>query len=203
MRPTVFLIALCAPLHFGCPPASSVAPPVSAEEEGLSGPITLFGPDAGVVARAVATRPDHWRIEDARGEKMGKLSVEVDRVKVKGLDGDLKGKIKRREGGLKIEDGRGRTLLKLKQKGPERFALEDDDGHRLGDVEGSLARWAETSLEARRQGAERVEVRRGEALELAAEGPVTSGAALLAAHPSLDPELRVGLLVFLYAVRPE
>lgn len=188
------LLLLLACQADSSPVPGPVAPEVAAEK------ITISLTVGDATLSATRTSKTHWRLEDGEGEKVGKISVEPDRVKVKDAAGQLRAKVKLRKAGLKLEDGAGAQLVRLKMRGGERFDLELESGEVVGTVDGRSG-----TLRGVRVEAEPIE--NGFAVKTSAEpisvrGPVLGGAAVAASYPGLDIYQRLALLVFVYAVRP-
>lgn len=152
--------------------------------------------DEGGNAWASAT-PDGstYRLE-AAGSKLGKISVESDRVKAKDSAGTTTAKVKVKDYGFKIYKDDENAVMKVKRKGAG-FKIQTAEGATIGEL-ATTAGKGELSgepVEVVQEGGKRV-VRRGGASVGAVSGAFTDKAASFLALTELPMAQRVAAMVF-------
>lgn len=129
-------LALALPLVValaGCQEGGDQAPSSTEAAKSWGAAPTAFKDDAGATI-TVEQRPGYgYTLRDASGNKVGKVKVEGDRVKVKDGNDALVAKVKQKDDGFKVYDGNDKALLKGKhKKGQLRF--KDDAGNDVARV---------------------------------------------------------------------
>jgi hypothetical protein len=182
--------------------ATEPAEPAAAPGPGAAAdvaPLVLRGPDGQVFLRITRREPGAYRLEDAAGTKLGKITVEADRVKVKDAADALRAKVKKKDDGFKLYAADDAVVLKGKLAGGDGLKVKRDDDTELGRFQGA-AGFAGGAEVAARPAAGGVEVSVGGQVRLTVEGPVAAEPAALLGLPGLDLYQQAALLIFVREV---
>jgi len=140
-----------------------------------------------------------YRLLDANGTKIGKISVQADRVKVKDAQDSLRAKVKKKDDGFKLYAADDSVVLKGKLSGEQRLKIKGGDGAELAKLDGSTGKVAGLAVEARViEGG--VSILKANAPIATLRGNIRVEPALLWALETLDPYQRAALLIFVKEV---
>ena len=211
MRSSALFSALAVTSSFGIvlgcteessPPSPASPPPAAAPAAAVaptSAALEIQGPDGAVRFRVEPKDGGGFRLKDAQGQKIGKISVESDRVKLKDASGQLLVKVKKKDDGFKIYDGSDRDVFKGKLKGEAGLKLKTADDVAVAKLEGAAGRVGEAKVEARPiEGGVGV-LKDGQRVAVL-KGAVPAEPAVLFAVDALDDMQRIAVLVFMKEV---
>ncbi len=140
-----------------------------------------------------------YRLLDASGDKIGKVSVQPDRVKVKDAQGSLRAKVKKKDDGFKLYAADDSVVLKGKLSGQQRLKIKGAGGEELAKLDGSTGTVLGAAVEARViEGG--VSILKANAPIATLRGNIRVEPALLWALTTLDPYQRAALLIFVKEV---
>lgn len=181
-------------------PSAQAAAAEAAAEAAPAGAALEITDAAGKVSIRIEPKPEGgYRLKDGSGTKIGKISVQADRVKVKDANGNPKAKVKRKDDGFKLYAPDDSVVLKGKLKGEEGLKLKTGDDQKIGKLFGSSGKIGDQKVEVKVVDGG-LEVHRGGALVAKVKGSLRAEPAALLALDQLDDYQRAALLVFVQEV---
>ena len=202
----VLLIALLA---FACkeevsevPPPSLPAEPATpppAADDGASAELTILDGNGGVLISAKRKSGEKWTLKNATGEKIGKVKVQADRVKVKDAGDTVVAKVKKKDNGFKLLGRDENLIFKAKYKGEGELKLKDDGDTEYGRLTGLSGTIQGKGVTAEREGDKTVIKKDGKAIA-EVRGDLPPEPTLLLGFDGLDAYQKIGLLVFVKEV---
>lgn len=213
LRTAPLVCALCATSLLACQESPSAPPAVQASAkaapqaaEAPSAPsqpkatgLEILDAQSKLTLKIEPKAEGGYRMLDASGTKIGKISVQSDRVKVKDSQGTLRAKVKKKDNGFKLYAADDSVVLKGKLSGEQRLKIKRDDGQELAKLDGSTGTISGAAVEARVI-AGGVSIIRADASIATLRGDIRVEPALLWALETLDPYQRAALLIFVKEV---
>ncbi len=174
-------------------PAAQAGPKKAAQQ-------TIEIQDAGgtVEIRIQARSGGGFRLLDGAGKKIGKLTIESDRVKAKDDSGTLRAKVKKKATGFKLCAANDAVVFKGKLSGEGELKIKNDAGT-LAKLQGATGKMGSDRVEAKVTAAG-VEVRRAGQVVARVKGSINAEPATLLALKSLDVYQQAALIMFVQEV---
>lgn len=214
VQPTIWIALGALTFVVGCkesapPPAAKApvaeapakaAPAAAATNTPTPAPGLVISNADGTPRFSIEKKPDGgYRIRDGAGQKIGKISLESDRVKVKDAAGAQRAKVKRKDNGFKLYGPDDAVVLKGKFDGERGLKLKTADDTKIGKLDGATGKVGAQRIAATVV-ADGIEVRRGDTIVAKVSGQMPAEPAALLALESLDLYQQAALLVFVREV---
>ena len=197
------LLAACtkseAPPAAPDPPPSAAAPAATPTPTPTAAPMVIKDAQGQVILRITPREAGAYRLEDAKGEKIGKITVEPDRVKVKDASDAPRAKVKKKDNGFKLYAADEQVVFKGKLSGESKLKLKREDETEIGAFEGAAGHVGGVQVAARPVTGG-VEVSVGGQVKYTIEGAIGAEPAALLAAPDLDLYQQAALLIFVKEV---